>query len=79
MCLQMKQAIFLRAVYLLNGRTSKWFPKLPLDSRSLINKLARAKVEIKNLFRKQKGYIFQKVKRSKVNGKNNFHNMPLER
>lgn len=56
----MKQAIFLRAVYLLNSRTSKCFPKLLLDSRSLINKLARAKVEIKKPFQKTKGIRFSK-------------------
>lgn len=75
----MEKTIVLRASYLLNSGTSNYSPKLPLDSRFLINKLARAKVEIKNLFRKQKGYIFQKVKRNKVNGKNYFHNKPLER
>ena len=68
----MKQAIFLRAVYLLNSRTSKCFPKLLLDSRSLINKLARAKVEIKNLFRKQKGYIFQRSREARSMGKTTF-------
>lgn len=75
----MKKNIILRVLYLLNSETSKCSPKLPLDSRSLINKLSRAKVEIKTFSKKQKGHIFQKVKRSKVNGKNNFHNMPLER
>lgn len=75
----MKKATVLRALYLLNSGTSKCSPKLPLDSVFLINKLARAKVKIKTFSENKYGYIFQKVKRSKVNGKNSFHNKSLER
>lgn len=75
----MKKTIVRRALYLLDSGTSKCSPKLPLDSRSLTNMLAKAKAEVKTFSENKKGFIFQKVKISKVNGKNNFHKMPLER
>lgn len=74
----MKKTIVLRTPYPPNSETSKCSPKFALDSKSLLNKLARAKVEIKTVSENKK-YIFQKVKRSKVNGKNYFHTKPLER
>lgn len=75
----MEKTIIMRTLYPLHSGTSKHSPKLPLDSSALINKLARAKVEMKTVSENKKDTFFQKVKRSKVNRKNNFHHMPLER
>ena len=68
----MKKAIVLRALHLLNSRTSRCFPKLPLDSRSLINKLARAKAEIKTFSENKKGTFFKKSRKARSMGKTAF-------
>lgn len=68
----MKKTIVLRVLYLLNSGTSKCSPKLPLDSKSLINKLARAKVEIKTFSENKKNIFFKKSKEARSMGKTTF-------
>ena len=55
-----------------NSGTSKYFPKLPLDSRSLIHKLARAKVEIKTFSENQKDTCFKRSREARSIGKTTF-------
>lgn len=68
----MEKTIIVRALYPLHGRTSKHSPKLPLDSRALINKLARGKVEMKTVSENKKDTFFKKSREARSTGKTTF-------